>query len=64
MSVHALESAVSEYCGEMHHQECTRAKLALLRENGTAVEVIDLELSCADSPSPSFASSFPPEVGR
>lgn len=59
-----LETAIGSYCQETYPGECARAKLALIRENGTAVEVIDLPVSCDDFPSPLFASSSLPEEAR
>lgn len=59
-----LENTVQEYADEAHPGECARAKLALLRTNGTAVEVIDLPIRTADFPSPLFASSSLPEAAQ
>lgn len=59
-----IENAVAVYCNEEHPGECSRAKLALYRGNGTAAEVIDLNIMTADFPSPLFVSSSQPEEAR
>lgn len=59
-----LQVAIKDYTDEAHPCECARAKLALLRSNGTAIEVIDLPIMTGDFSSPLFASQSQPVKGR
>jgi hypothetical protein len=62
--MHRVATALTTYAEQEHPGECARAKLALIRENGTAVEVIDLPITTDDFPSPLFASSSLPEEAQ